>query len=74
MKEGRNKKMSHPQYCHHFVVGYLHPIGTSSLGLFLGPRQTRNIPKYDFYRSRFNSTWYVKETNECTLFTMVVLA
>ena len=29
------------------VVGYLHPAGISSLGLFLYPRQTRSAPKHD---------------------------
>ena len=35
MKEGRDKKMSHPLYGLHSIVGYLHPAITYSLGLFL---------------------------------------
>ena len=33
----------------HTVVGYLHPVGISSLGLFVDPRQIRNTPKHDFF-------------------------
>lgn len=49
------------------VVGYLHPVGTSSLGIFLYPTHIRNTPKPDFYRSRLNHTRYVKENTLCVV-------
>ena len=43
------------------VVGYFHPTRTFSLGCFLYPRQIRNPPKHEIFRSRLNHTWYIGE-------------
>ena len=54
-KQGQERNIPYVYYAPS-VVGYLHPARISSLGSFLYPRQVRNTPKNELFRSRLKHT------------------